>query len=576
VLLNVLQRLSWRRALQANPEEGLALWRAGDLRGAERAFRAALKRGSRLEATLYGLGSVLVAQQRLDEGIEALRQAVEALPSEARYRVALGDALVRGKQMAEAVTQFEAAAALAPEDLETQSRVYKPLLDICDWDRVDAALERLLQYARAEPAERWTRRVHPWIALRLPLPVAMRHEIARRHAQRIAARAVRLPAPQRRERSAARERLRIGYLSADLRNHPVGQLAAGLFERHDRARFEITAYSLSADDGSTHRERLRAAFEHFVDAENLSAEALAQRIADDHIDILVDLTGYTGGARSEVLALRPAPLQVAYLGYPGPMQADFIDYTIADAVVAPEAELGAIREAVVHMPACYQANDDRQPTAAATPSREAEGLPPTGFVFCCFNQTFKIERETFAAWMRILGAVPGSVLWLFASNAQAEANLRAAAAAQGVDPARLVFARWAKRPEHLARQRLADLFLDTYHYNGHTTDSDALWAGVPLVTRASDAFAGRVGASLLHAIGLPELVVQSPEDYERVAIELARDPARLRALRARLEENRLTQPLFRTEDFTRCLERAFERMCAQHQAGEAPRHFVAR
>ena len=355
----------------------------------------------------------------------------------------------------------------------------------------------------------------------------------------------------------------------------MGQLAAGLFERHDRARFEITAYSLSRDDGSEHRQRLRAAFEHFVDAETLPAAALAQRIADDGIEILVDLSGYTGGARSEVLALRPAPLQVGYLGYPGPMQADFIDYTIADAVVAPEAELGAIREAVVHMPACYQANDDRQPTAAETPSREAEGLPRAGFVFCCFNQSFKIERETFAAWMRILGAVPGSVLWLFASNTEVEARLRAAAAAQGVDPARLVFARWARRPEHLARQRLADLFLDTYHYNGHTTDSDALWAGVPLLTRSSEAFAGRVGASLLHAIGLPELVVESLEDYERLAIELARDPARLAALRARLEANRHTAPLFRTEDFTRALERAYDHIWAQQLAGAAPRFFRA-
>lgn len=574
--MRVLQRLIGRRAQPAEADDGLALWRAGDLPGAERAFRAALKRGRDLDATLFGLGSVLVAQTRLDEGLEALRQAVEARPTEVRYRVALGDALLRAKQMTQAVTQFEAAAALTPDDLEAQSRLYKPLLDICDWDRVDAALAQLLQHAQQEPVERWTRRVHPWIALRLPLPVAMRHAIASQYARRLATRAAKLPAPQRRSAPAAGTRRRLAYLSADLRNHPVGQLAAGLFERHDRARFEITAYSLAGDDGSDHRQRLRAAFEHFVDAERLPAAALAQRIADDGIEILVDLTGYTGGARSEVLALRPAPLQVSYLGYPGPLQADFIDYTIADAVVAPEAELGSIREAVVHMPASYQVNDDCQPTAAQTPTRDAQGLPPRGFVFCCFNQTFKIEREVFGAWMRILGAVPDAVLWLFASNPEAEANLRAAAAAQGVDPARLVFARWARRADHLARQRLADLFLDTHHYNGHTTDSDALWAGVPLLSWSSEAFAGRVGASLLKAIGLPELVVGRLEDYERLAIELARDPARLAALRARLEANRLTQPLFRTEDFTRCLERAYEHMWAQHRAGAAPRHFVAR
>jgi protein O-GlcNAc transferase len=574
VLLRVLQRLIRPQVPAPDAAEGFARWRAGDLRGAEAAFRAALNVNAVDAEALHGLGALLVAQARLDEGLEALRQAVEARPREVGYRVALGSALARGKQLSDAVAQFMAAAQMAPEQPEIEARVLKPLLDVCDWDRAEAALARLERLAQIEPAALWTRRVHPWVALALPMPAALRHEISRQHALRIAARAAAMPAPRRKPRARGR-RLRLGYLSADLRSHPVAQLAAGLFERHDRARFEIAAYSLSGDDGSEHRKRLRAAFEHFVDAEDLAPAALAQRIADDGIDILVDLTGYTGQARTEVLALRPAPLQVNYLGYPGPMQARFIDYMIADAVVAPASELDSITEAVVHLPGSYQANDDRQPTARATPTRAQAGLPETEFVFCCFNQNFKIERSMFEAWMRILVAVPGSVLWLFQSNAEAEPRLRAAAAAQGVDSARLVFARWARRPEHLARQRLADLFLDTHTYNGHTTGSDALWAGVPLLTWPSDAFAGRVAASLLNAIGLPELIAPSLADYERLAIELARDGARLGALRARLAANRLTQPLFRTEDFTRCLERAYERMWARHEAGEPPRHFTA-
>ena len=562
------------RRSPADAAEGLARWRSGDLAGAESAFRAALMSGATDPAALHGLGSVLLAQSRLDEGIEALQQAVEARPRDVAYRVTLGDALARGKLMTEAAAQFMAAVELAPGQPELEARVLKPLLDSCDWSGVEATFERLTRHAQIEAADRWTRRVHPWVALSVPMPPAMRHEIARQHALRIAARAAALPPVQRRPRPSG-GRLRVGYLSADLRSHPVAQLAAGLFERHDRSRFEVAAYSLMGDDGSEHRKRMRAAFEHFVDAEDLESDLLAQRIADDGIDLLVDLTGYTGQARTEVLALRPAPVQVNYLGYPGPMQARFIDYMIADAVVAPAHEFDSIVEAVVHMPGSYQANDDRQPTADATPTRTQAGLPETGFVFCCFNQTFKIERPVFSAWMRILAAVPGSVLWLFASNPAAEANLRAAARAQGIDPARLVFARWARRPDHLARQRLADLFLDTHTYNGHTTGSDALWAEVPLVTCPADAFAGRVGASLLSAIGLPDLIVPGLDEYERLAIELARNAARLRSLRARLAENRLTQPLFRTEDFTRCLERAYEQMWARHESGEPPRHFAA-
>jgi len=573
VLLRLLQRLVGSRGRAADASRGLARWRAGDLAGAETAYRLALRGNAADAQALYGLGAVLVAQKRMDEGIEALLQAVEARPREVAYRVALGSAYAQGKLIAQALEQLLEAVKLAPGDPELEARLHKPLLDLCDWDRIDKALERLDRYARSEPAERWTLRVHPWVVLALPIEDRLRQEVLRRHARRIAARAAAMPPVRRAPRSGAPRR-RVGYVSADFRSHPVGQLAAGLYERHDRARFEISAYSLLGDDGSEHRKRLRAAFDHFVDAEDLAPQALAQRIADDGIDILVDLAGYTGKTCTEAFALRPAPVQVNYLGYPNSMQAPFIDYLVADRVIAPASEFDAIAEAVVHLPASYQANDDRQASAPQTPTRGDAGLPASGFVFCCFNQTYKIEREVFAAWLRLLAALPGSVLWLLASNAQTEARLRAAAAARGIDPARVLFAPWARRAEHLARTRLADLFLDTHTCNGHTTSSDALWAGVPLITWPGGSFAGRVAASLLHAIGLPELIAATLADYERLALELARDPGRLRALRERLAGNRGTQPLFRTEEYARHLERAYEQMWARHLAGEPPAHFA--
>ncbi len=573
MLLRLLARLIGSGKAPAEVALGLERWRAGDYTGAEAAFRAALKTKAGDPEPLYGLGAVLVAQKRMDEGVEALRQAVEARPRDVTYRVALGNALAQGKLTAEAVEHLAAAVALAPENPELEARLHKPLLDLCDWDRIDAAIERLRGAAQSEPPERWTLRAHPWVVLSLPIENHLRQEVLRRHAQRVAARAAKLPALRRKTRAPG-PRLRLAYVSADFRSHPVGQLAAGLYEHHDRKRFELFAYSMLGDDGSEHRRRLRAAFEHFVDVEDFDAQALAQRVADDGIDILVDLAGYTGKTLTEAFALRAAPVQVNFLGYPSPMQAPFIDYLVADPIIAPAEEFGAIAEAVVHLPPSYQANDDRQATAPETPARETAGLPPSGFVFCCFNQTYKIERVLFSAWMRLLAAVPGAVLWLLASNAQAEANLRAAAAAQGVDPARLRFARWARRPEHLARTRLADLFLDTHTCNGHTTSSDALWAGVPLLTWSGDAFAGRVAASLLTAIGLPELIAPTLPDYERIALGLARDPQQLRALRDRLAANRTTHPLFRTQAYTRRLERAYEAIWARHLAGEPPAHIA--
>ena len=322
------------------------------------------------------------------------------------------------------------------------------------------------------------------------------------------------------------------------------------------------------------RQRLARAFDRFLDVSKMPYRQAAELIHADQIDVLVDLTGYTGPTRSMILAHRPAPIQVNYLGYPSTMGADFIDYIIVDRFVVPADQQPFFSEKLVHLPDCYQCNDNKRPIAAHAPLRADFRLPADAFVFCCFNNAYKITPDFFDIWMRLLRAVPGSVLWLLAYNEWAKENLAREAAARGVDPARIVFAPILPVPEHLARLRLADLFLDTLPYNAHTTASDALWAGLPLVTCVGDTFAGRVAGSLLRAVGLPELVTSSLEEYEALALRLARDPTFLAGLRARLANNRLTCPLFDTARFTRNLEEAYCQMHQRWVEGLAPAAFA--
>jgi protein O-GlcNAc transferase len=320
------------------------------------------------------------------------------------------------------------------------------------------------------------------------------------------------------------------------------------------------------------RRRIEAAFERFVDARPQGDDQIADLVRALEIDILVDLKGYTQDARTSVFAMRPAPIQINYLGFPGTIGAGFMDYIVADQTLIPQDWQHCYAEKIVWLPDSYQANDDRRIIADTVPARVDLGLPKTGFVFCCFNDNYKITPSVFFIWMRILLAVEHSVLWLFEDNPTAASNLRREAAARGVAPERLVFARRLPNAEHLARHRCADLFLDTLPYGAHTTASDALWAGLPVLTCLGETFAGRVGASLLNAVRLPELVTTTPNAYEKLAIELTRDPARLAALKAKLAGNRLTTPLFDTARFTRHIEAAYAAMMERHRAGLPPDH----
>ncbi|HEY7298332.1 MAG TPA: tetratricopeptide repeat protein [Xanthobacteraceae bacterium] len=371
----------------------------------------------------------------------------------------------------------------------------------------------------------------------------------------------------------AGDRLRVAYLSADFHRHATAYLMAELFEIHDRKRFEIVGISFGPDDRSPLRSRVIAGFDRFFDVTTRTDQEIAKLIRDLKVNIAIDLKGHTTDARIGIFADRAAPIQAGYLGYPGSTGADFLDYIIADTVVLPFDQQPWYTEKIVHLPDCYQVNDSKRSAATATPLRSEVGLPETGFVFCCFNNTWKINPQLFDIWMRLLRRVHGSVLWLLETNELAVANLRKEASARRIDPARLVFAPRVDLPEHLARHRLANLFLDTLPYNAHTTSSDSLWAGVPVVTATGDRFAGRVAASLLNSIGLPQLATASLADYEALALKLATEPALLEAVRRDLETNRHTLPLFDCRRFCRHIEAAYATMWEIWLSGEGPRSF---
>jgi protein O-GlcNAc transferase len=363
------------------------------------------------------------------------------------------------------------------------------------------------------------------------------------------------------------DRIRIAYSSTDFRDHVVADMITGCFEHHDRSRFHTTAISLGPNDGSQMRMRIATAFDRFVDVQALSDLDVAKLMRELEIDIVIDLNGNSGDCRTGIFSYRPVPVQINFLGCPGTTALPFFDYIIADPVVIPNAHRRYYTEQVIYLPHTYMPNDKTR-EIATMPSRADAGLPATGCVFACHNSEYKITPEIFDIWMRLLKIVDDSVLWLKSPNPVAKLNLRREAKARGVNPERLLFApRLAQSKKHLARLQLADLFLDTRPYNAHATACDALWAGVPVVTCLGDTFPGRVAASLLHAVGLPELITESLDQYERLATTLAQDRERLMQIKAKLKRNRDTKSLFDTALFTRDLEAAYTAIWIRQQSG---------
>ena len=473
-------------------------------------------------------------------------------------------ALVGLQRYGEAVDGLRQILAVEPQHTYALGGYAHVQRLICDWSDAEAIEAALREAVLRDSAE-----IPPGTLLAYFDDAQLQLAGARNYATRNMPLAAPRPAP-----AQAHDRLRIAYLSADFHSHATMQLAIELFERHDRSRFEVCAISFGPDDNSAMRRRTIAAFESFHDVTAHSDAEIAALMREREIDIAVDLKGFTTGARPQVFAQRAAPLQVNYLGFPGTLGSEAYDYILADGMVAPLAMQPAFSEQIVQLPHSYQPNDARRVVPTPAPSRAEAGLPEQGLVFCSFNNTYKITPAVFDVWMRLLGAIDGAVLWLLNDNALAAANLRKQAAARGVDPARLVFAPRVPLEAHLARHGLADLFLDTLPYSAHTTASDALWMGLPLLTCLGGAFAGRVGASLCHAVGLDDLIAPDLGAYEQMALALANDPARRAAIRAHLEGGRHRLPLFDADLYRRGVEAAFQTMWARHISGQPPVGFA--
>jgi protein O-GlcNAc transferase len=616
-----------------NFREAIRLHSLGRLQDAEPFYRAVLKGAPHQPDCLKNLALILKARGDDEGALGLLRTAVAHNPAFAGAHAAMGPLLARQGRMAEALTALDHAVRLQPNDpdiLNNRANVLGQLnrpdeavasydraialrpgyvsahvnralelgiagrfeeavagfrtclqldpgnaaalgaklnnqLQICDWSDYDAAVglvargiaqgvnveqpSGMLVHATAPELQRACTRLH--VAARFPTPrPRLWNGEAYRH-----------------------DRIRLAYISADFRDHAVSYLIAGLLERHDRSRFEVSAYALGPRVEDDRRQQVRAAVDDFHDVAELGDLQVAERIRAAEADVVVDLTGFTKHCRPGILAHRPAPVQINYLGYPGSMGVEFMDYILADGRVIPPGAEPFYREQVIRLPHSYLVNDLVRQAASVPATREAEGLPPDGVVFACFNAIYKLNPAVFDVWMRLLGRLPGSVLWLSRANDAAVRNLRAEAERRGVSGDRLVFAPYAPSQDHMARHRLADLFLDTLPYNAHTTASDALWAGLPIVTCAGTTFPGRVGASLLHAAGLPELITDSLEAYEALAYDLATQPGRLSELKAKILAQRAIAPLFDADLFRRHIEQAYVMVWERSQAGQAPAAF---
>ena len=553
------------RFAAAYANRGIALSDLRRLNEAVESYRQAISEDPLSADTHVCLGNALAELGRHEQALESYRQAVGLRPEYAEAHFNLGVTFRELNRAEEALQSFERVIQLKPDHEYAYGLWLLAKLALCEWTAIDDAFAMLFEKIR-----RGEKAAPPFAVLVAPSTPALQRKAAETWVLDRHPADNRLPPLGLPERGP---RIRIGYFSADFHDHATSHLMAGLFEQHDRARFELTAFSWGPERGDAMRGRVSAAFERFIDVRELTDLQVATKSRYLGIDIAIDLKGFSHDSRTGIFALRAAPVQASHLVYPGTMGASYIDYLIADATLIPPSDYGFYAEKVACLPHSYQPNDNRREDSGSEFTREGAGLPTSGFVFCGFNNNFKILPPMFDCWMRILAKVDDSVLWLLADNSRAASNLRAEASARGVAANRLVFASRLPPADHLARHKLADLFLDTLPCNAHTTASDALWAGLPVLTCEGGAFAGRVAASLLNAIELPELIAPDLASYEETAIALAQDPARLSMLARRLQTNRARTALFDTVLFARHLEAAYETMYERSRSGLKPAHF---
>jgi protein O-GlcNAc transferase len=517
----------------------------------------------------FSRGNTLQELKRFEDALDSYERALKIKPEWAETYSNRGNTLQELKRSEDALDSYERALKIRPDCEWLYGTWLYAKMRLCDWNNLGSQITTLV--AKIKQTKKAT---PPFAVLALTDSLLVQRQAAETWVNDKYP-ATRITAPiNKRSRG---KKIRVGYYSADYHNHATTYLMAELFERHDRERFEMVAFSYGPDKRDEMRGRLSAAFDQFVDVRTKSDSEVARISRELEIDIAVDMKGFTQDARTGIFSCRAAPIQVNYLGYPGTMGAQYIDYLIADPTLIPRGSLPQYSEKIVYLPNSYQVNDRKRQIANKEFTRAELGLPSTGFIFCCFNNNYKITPGTLDGWMRILKRVEGSILWLLEDNKTAVNNLRKEAQARDVSAGRLIFAQRMPLPEHLARHRAADLFIDTLPCNAHTTASDALWVGLPVLTCIGESFAARVAASLLNAIGLPELIATTQEQYEAMAIELASNSGRLAQIRERLHRNRLTMPLFDTELFTKHLENAYTQMYERYQGDLSPEHiYVAR
>lgn len=570
-----------RDALERHPDNA-ALWnnlgtacrRLGDTDGACDAWHRAIALAPRLAGPYCNLATLEMRAGYAADGLAIIRQGLAASPDDSELLFYHGRLAFYDGDFSVASDALEKSLAHRPDNRPAQVQLAQVRQYLCDWGGLDA----LMPVLRAEIAGAVAGgacQVSPFFAVTLPTSEAERTAVAAAEARKREA----TLAPQRAAVAFTparkpKQRLHIGYLSGDWRDHAASHLACGLFRHHDRSAFEVSVLSFGPDDGADYLRRIRDGAEHFVDLHRLSDQDAARTIHDRGVDIVLDVQGFMGNSRPEIFMLRPAPIQISYLTYLGGMGTDCLDYIIADATMITPDNRAAFTEAVVILPHCYQVNDD-EARIGAPANREDEGLPQGAMVYCAMHGGHKITRDIFARWMSILERTPGSVLWLTASGRLRD-NLREAASSHGIDPeSRLVFARrLPDKADHMARLALADLFLDTPIYGAHSSAVDSLWAGTPVLTCPGDVFSSRGAATLLRVMGIEQLIAPDYDAYQRIAIELAGDPAARQALRENVAASREKSPLFDTEGWVRDVERAYREMWEIYLRGDNPRDIM--
>jgi protein O-GlcNAc transferase len=561
---------SYKKALKIKPDYadalyniGNALKNKGSLEAAIGSYQRVLKIKPDYVEAHNNMGFALSVKGDLDAALDSYQQAINLKPDYADAYYNRGNTLAKRGELEAGIKSYGMALKINPTHQSARAEKLHQQSHICDWARIEQDRHLISKLGIS------TESISPF-SLQSLEDAPERHQARSEVFNKKLYGYIR-PLPLAGRPSQKPKRLRIGYFSADFHEHAVAYLMAKVIETHDRTSFEIYGYSIGPPQDDDMRQRLVKGFDVFDDVRDMSNQDIALLAQQDKIDIAIDLTGHTQNGRSAIFAYRAAPVQINYLGYPGTMGAVFMDYIIADPVLIPCGYEQHYNESILRLPNTYMPTDNTRPMSTRPMSRSEMGLPEDGFVFCCFNNNYKISPREFDIWMRVLVKIDDSVLWLRNSNALSEDNLRTQAEARGVNSSRLVFAGRAPMDEHLARQKLADLFLDTFDFNAHTTAAEALWTGLPVVTKVGKGFAARVAASLLTAVGLPELITETEQEYEELILHFANNPERLAQTREKLVDNRLSAPLFDTALYTTHLEDGYQQVYQRYYDGKLPK-----